>query len=137
MAEIGTQKYQEGICNFTEDDTSLPARLALIEQVEFFLYGGAWRALGCDDLSSSICEHFANFVKGTTFQLFESFLRKAYNPLFPLGTEEDGPGTLWGSANILVPGQLDIYRLELQRLGSSCSLDDIPEPPNVSLFVSR
>lgn len=127
LAGLNKVMYDCQICNFTQDDPQFAERLSVIEMFMGGIFGTTMRAFLCDDLSSSVCENYATFVETTALFVAELFLQKAYNPLFPLGEEGDLSESLYASKFNLMTFQQEVYKFQLEILGSSCDIGELPQ----------
>lgn len=127
MAELSSKTYEDAYGSFDEGDITYRVRIGSVKGVQLSILALAYQALSCEEIPSSTCRAYSEFVTSSALHFFQMFLLGVYDPLYPVedplgGEDSENLATVQGSINVLISLLSSLYDTEFQRLGVGCSI---------------
>lgn len=123
---LGRQRFLQERCNFSgAQEEQYAARLHAADRMQLDILSNSFSAISCEEISSSVCHEFATFVKTIAIQLYDMFLLRVYDPLFPVQSDSPDTPSLESEYERVLQFQRELYQAELISLGSPCILPSL------------
>lgn len=123
LKTLGMERYLAERCNFTgEPEEHYEIRLDTADKIQIDIYTAAFQALSCPDISSAVCKEFGDYVSNVAVQFYEMFLLRAYDPLFPVHSDQEGGISLLTMYQYILDTVRGLFQTKLEELGSTCQL---------------